>query len=174
MAKRKKTPQNKVGHYVPTAAEVEAERERIRQVTAFADHLGPALETADRKRLSRPRLGSEPTADIVLDLARKHGLTSRLLSVDAAENDLALYKSIAFLTKEAFVAWQRLRDVYAQARSEHWETVLYFYGVLDQMAQNDPKISQDLQPVVEFFALGPQEDTEGKDQAQDKEEEGLD
>lgn len=160
MAKRKKTPQNKVGHRVPTAAEVEAERERLNALQAFAESLGPALNKAERTRITKPRRGSELTSETILSLASQHNLTSRLITVEAAQRDQALFQAIGLLTQQAFNVWKHLRDVYLQARGEHWEGVLSFYGVLDHMAQTDPQLSENLEPVVEFFSL----DTSEKDE----------
>ncbi len=171
MAQRKKTPQNKVGHRVPTKAEVEAERKRVKDLKAFAASLGPTLNKEERRAITKPRKGAEVTCETVLGLAADRKLTSRLITIEAAQRDQALFASIVPLIRETYDAWSHLRDIYLQARAENWEAVLAFYGVLDAMAQNDPDLDGSLEPVVDFFANGPQaSDTKPDDQAEDKDD----
>lgn len=151
MVKKKKTPQNRVGHYVPTPAEVQEMREKVASIRAFAATLGPALSTEERMQLLRPRREGEPIADRLFTLGRTYGVNTRLLSHEAAQKDRELYESIEELTKEAVAAVQSVQDIYLAARSEYWGAALHFYGALSQMAETDASVLHDLEPIVEFF-----------------------
>lgn len=151
----KKTPKNRVGHTIPTPDDVASARAKVADVTAFARALGPQLSKAERAALSRPRKDGDAIASDLTDLARKHKISSRLLSPDAADADFALQNAIRDLTRETYAAWCALRDVYAQARSERWDAALFFYGALSNAAETDPQIFTDLAPVTKAFAIGP-------------------
>lgn len=151
----KKTPKDRVGHTIPTPDDVANARAKIADVTAFARALGPQLSKAERASLSRPRKDGDTLASDLTDLARKHNISSRLLSPDAADADFALQNAIRDLTRETFAAWSALRDVYTQARSERWDAALFFYGALSNAAETDPQIFTDLAPVTKAFAIGP-------------------
>ncbi len=158
MVKKKKTPQNRVGHYVPTLAEVQEMREKVASLQAFADMLGPSLSSAERMQVLKPRLGGEKIGDAVFELGSKYGVTSRLLSPEAAAKDRALYESLTKLVADVSVAQQAIQDIYLAARSEYWGATLHFYGALCQMAETDPRIAKELEPIIAFFALDPSDD----------------
>ncbi len=151
MVKKKKTPQNRVGHHVPTPAEVQEMREKVASLQAFAATLGPSLSTEDRMQLVKPRREGEPIADRLFTLGRKYGVNTRLLSHEAAQKDRELYESIEELTKEALAAVQFVQDIYLAARSEYWGAALHYYGALSQMAETDSTVAKEIAPIVEFF-----------------------
>lgn len=157
MVKKKKTPTDRVGHRVPTEKEVEHLLANIRDAKTFASALGPVLSPSERARVTRPRLGNEPTADLILRLAQEHNVSSRVWSIDGARRDEAVFKAIQAATQEAFVLWKTLRDIHMQARGEHWDATLFYYGALSQIAESDADLALSLEPATEFFALGPQD-----------------
>jgi hypothetical protein len=161
--KPKKTPQNRVGHYVPTPDEVADIQAKIKDVMALARKLGPQLSTNERRRVSHPRKDSEPIVTDLTRLAREYNITTRLISPDDADNDTTLQQSIRAITQDAFTAWSALRDVYIQARGESWDAALVFYGALAQAAQTDPQIFTALQPIIAFFATGSRADKQNPD-----------
>ena len=44
-----------------------------------------------------------------------------------------------------------------QADSEAWDAFLAYYGVLSSMADRDPELAVELEPVVQFMANGPRQ-----------------
>ena len=46
-------------------------------------------------------------------------------------------------------------DTGTQAGSEGWEAFLAYYGVLSSMADRNPELAAELEPVVQLMATGP-------------------
>jgi hypothetical protein len=161
----KKTPQDRVGHKVPTPEEIKELREKLQGVTQLARTLGPALTKDERRRLSRPRRGSDDATTLVLKLARQQQITSRSYSAEGMQNDQTLMKLLEPAVKEAYVAWLALRDVFLQGRSEYWDAFLHFYGALSHISSSDAEVSAELEPVVELMKLktSPEEEEEDPD-----------
>ena len=156
----KKTPQDRVGHKVPTPEEIKDLRDKLQGVTQLARALGPALTKDERRRLSRPRRGSEDATALVLKLSQRQQLASRSYSAEGMQNDQALMKLLEPAVKEAYVAWLALRDVFLQARSEYWDAFLHFYGALSHISSSDAEVSAELEPVVEIMKQKPSAEEE--------------
>ena len=148
----KKTPQDRVGHKVPSQPEVDEIRVKLQSITQIARVLGPALTKDERRRVSRPRKGSEEATALALKLTRQHNLQSRHYSAEGMQNDQSLMKLLEPAVKEAYIAWLALRDVYLQARSEHWDAFLHFYGALSQLATIDAEVAAEIEPIVEMMS----------------------
>jgi hypothetical protein len=162
----KKTPQDRVGHKVPSPEEIKELRERLLSLLVFARSLGPSLTKEERKRVSKPRKGSEGHVGHALTLAQAHRLGSRNYSVDGIKSDLALFTVLENLVKEAYLVWSSLRDVYLEARSEYWDGFLHFHGALSHLAESDAEVAAEIAPLVEFMSIrsaSPEEPQTGED-----------
>jgi hypothetical protein len=151
----KKTPQNLVGHKVPTVQEVAPIRAKIAEVRDFARSLGPMTAKEERKGGNRFRKGGETMAELTLTLTEKYGLNHRNYTVSGIRADMALAKEIEVAVKEAYFAWLHLRDIYNQARTEAWDGVMNFHGALCQQAETDPELAAEVEPNVQFMARKP-------------------
>jgi hypothetical protein len=165
----RKTPQDLVGHKIPTEQEITEMRAKLKALREATAELGPPLPKADRKRVSRPRRGSEKHAASTLELADKHQLKSKNFTTEKIRKDAALYQAIEPVVRDAYLHWLHVRDVYLQARSEYWDGIMHFHGALSHLAESDPDLSNEIDAFAQFMSNKPSAGEEEEDG-----EEGLD
>jgi hypothetical protein len=118
---------------------------------------GVMLNKDSRKRTLRPRKGAEPHMQRVHDLAIKHGVSLKNISLDGMAADLELAKQFQAIEDEARTVLTFAEDTGTQAGSEGWEAFLAYYGVLSSIADRNPELATELEPVVKFMANGPRQ-----------------
>jgi hypothetical protein len=118
---------------------------------------GTRLNKDSRKRTLRQRKGAEPHMQRVHDLAVKHGVSLKSISLDGMAADLELAKQFQAIEDEARTVLTFAEDTGIQADSEAWEAFLAYYGVLSSMADRDDELATELEPVVKFMANGPRQ-----------------
>ena len=116
---------------------------------------GIMLESTSRGRKLRQHKGAEPHMQRVHDLAVKHGVSLKSISLDGMAADLELAKQFQAIEDEARTVLTFAEDTGIQADSEAWETFLAYYGVLSSMADRDDEPAAELDPVIKFMANGP-------------------
>jgi hypothetical protein len=163
----KKTPQDRVGHTIPTSTQSNDTRTMLKNLLILARSLGPSLTKEERKRVGKPRKGSEGHVKRILELAQTHKLSSRNYSPEGIKSDMELFTAIEDTVKDAYLVWTAFRDVYLQARSEYWEGFLHFYGALTHLAETDAEVAAEIAPIVEFVTprttAAPDETQSGED-----------
>jgi hypothetical protein len=118
---------------------------------------GIMLNKDSRKRTLRPRKGAEQYMQRVHDLAVKHGVSLKNISLDGMAADLELAKQFQAIEDEARTVLTFAEDTGTQAGSEGWEAFLAYYGVLSSIADRNPELARELEPVVKFMANGPRQ-----------------
>jgi hypothetical protein len=90
----------------------------------------------------------------VHDLAVKHGVKLKDHPLDGMADDLELAKRFDPFEDEFRRGLTLAEDTGTQAGSEAWEAFLASYGVLSSMADRTPELAAELQPVIDFMAIG--------------------
>jgi hypothetical protein len=116
---------------------------------------GTVLQKDDRKRTLRPRRGAEGHMQRVHDLAVKYNVSLKNLSLEGMAADLELATQFQPIEDELRTVLTFAEDTGTQAVSEAWEVFLGYYGVLSSMAERDPELAAELEPVIQFMAHGP-------------------
>jgi hypothetical protein len=93
----------------------------------------------------------------VHDLAVKHGVSLKNISLDGMAADIELAKQFQPIEDELRTALTLAEDTGTQAGSEAWEAFLAYYGVLSSMAERDPEVAAEIGSVIEFMATGPRQ-----------------
>ena len=118
---------------------------------------GIILDKDSRKRTLRPRKGAEAHMQRVHDLAVKHGVSLKNISLDGMAADIELAKQFQPIEDELRTVLTLAEDTGTQAGSEAWEAFLAYYGVLSSMAERDPEVAAEIGSVIEFMATGPRQ-----------------
>jgi hypothetical protein len=118
---------------------------------------GIILDKDSRKRTLRPRKGAEAHMARVHDLAVKHGVSLKNISLDGMAADIELAKQFQPIEDELRTVLTLAEDTGTQAGSEAWEAFLAYYGVLSSMAERDPELAAEIASVIEFMATGPRQ-----------------
>lgn len=145
---------NRVGDNAPTA---EAMNQLHAQLNAIVEQLKPfgvTLSGEERKGLLHARRDADPMVQRVNDLATKHGITLQGIPLTGMMNDRALRNRMHPLADLFRAGLVLAEDTEAQAESEMWQAFLAYYGVLCKMAELNPALAVELQPVVDFMATG--------------------
>ena len=132
----------------------------IAQLKDILEQLRPhgiILDKDSRKRTLRPRKGAEPHMQRVHDLAIKHGVSLKNISLDGMAADLELAKQFQPIEDELRTVLTFAEDTGTQAASEGWEAFLGYYGVLCSIAERNPELAAELDPVIKFMATGPRQ-----------------
>lgn len=153
----KRALQNNVGHNIPTEQDVTQMSGASELLLEKANSYGPPVTDRDSPRLNTVRTGYEKIAETVLRLAERAEAKVAKLSPAAVRADMNLAARLEPIAQDTELAARRFQDVIRQANSEAWEGVLAYYAVLRAMAKNDPELTDALQVVVDFMALGPRE-----------------
>ncbi|MRG95687.1 hypothetical protein [Polyangium spumosum] len=146
---------NKVGDTLLTPEEHALLLSQVKEIVAKLQAHGITLTVEERKRSLRQRRGAEQHIQRVIDLAKKHNVSLKTISLASLENDLSLTKQFQPIEEELRVALQIAEDTGLQAGSEAWEAFLAYYGVLSSMGERMPDLAAELQSVVDFMAIGP-------------------
>ena len=144
--------QNRVGDNAPTP---EVLNQLVTQLDAIVTQLrtfGLILTPEERKVLLHARKDADPMVQRVHKLATKHGVALKDIPLTGMINDLNLRAVMHPLTDLFRTGLVLAGDTEGQAESEMWEAFLAYYGVLSKMAEQDPELSLELKPVVEFMA----------------------
>jgi hypothetical protein len=153
----KRALQNNVGHNLPSPQDVSEMSGASGLLLQKASSYGPPVADRDSARLNTVRTGYEKIAETVLRLADRFEAKVAKLSPASVRADMALAEALEPIAQDTDLAARRFQDVIRQANSEAWEGVLAYYAVLRAMAKNDPELTDALQGVVDFMALGPRE-----------------
>lgn len=164
-----KPVQDKVGHNLPTEEEFREMSEQLRSLINKIRTFGVALTKAQRKALNNPRRGSEEMVHLVLDLAEQEGVKVKNVTRQGILDDLRLAKAALNLFNLFTVGQQLAKDTLRQAKSEYWEGTLAIYRVLQALAESNPDLAQQIDPMVQFMALGPQQEEEEEDAKEETE-----
>lgn len=146
--------ENKVGENIPSARDAAAVLENLKQVRTRLSAYCLTLSPEERKRLLRPRRGSEMQMRRVNDLAAKHEVKVPNVSSAQQANDLELASTMQPIADELRAIATMAEDTVGRAESEAWEAFLAQYAVLTSMATRMPELAAELQPVTNFMALG--------------------
>ena len=121
----------------------------VRQELAPHEHL---LTLADRKRMVRPRTGSDRITTLVLDIAAKYGFElSNMPSAGIRDAQAAAARTQSLHT-EARALYQSVTDTVFSAQSAAWSGTTAYYSILSSIAERDESLRIALEPVTEFFA----------------------
>ena len=145
---------NRVGDNAPTAEVMSQLVSQLAAIVAQLQTFGIVLSPEERKRLLHARRDADPMVQRVNDLAVKHGVTLKDIPLQGMMNDQALRARLHPLADLFRAGLAVAEDTEGQAESEMWEAFLAHYGVLAKMAEQDPVLAVELQPVVEFMAHG--------------------
>lgn len=80
--------------------------------------------------------------------------TSPNVSSEQQANDLELASTLQPIADELRVLATMVEDTVGRAESEAWESFLAQYAVLASMSTRIPELAAELQPVVNFMAVG--------------------
>jgi len=132
----------------------------VLQIVGLLEQLRPhgtMLNKDARKRTLRPRRGADEHMQRVHDLAVKHGVSLKNISLDGMAADLELANQFQPIEDELRTVLTFAEDTGTQAGSEAWEAFLAYYGVLSSMADRDPELAAELEPVIKLMAHGPRQ-----------------
>jgi hypothetical protein len=149
--------ENKVGDTLLTAQKRDKLLGQLNDVLEQLRPYGIMLESTSRGRKLRQRKGAEPHMQRVHDLAVKHEVTLKNISLVGMANDLTLAKQFQAIEDAYRTGLTFSEDTGMQADSEAWDAFLAYYGVLSSMADRDPELAVELEPVVAFMANGPRQ-----------------
>ena len=148
---------NLVGDNKLTTQKRDALLAQLNDIVEQLKPYGVDLNKDARRRTLRPRRGAEEQMARVHDLALKHGVSLKMMPLSGMANDLELTKQFQPIEDVLRAALSFTEDTGNQAGSEAWEVFLAYYGVLSSMADRNPELATELEPVVKFMALGPRQ-----------------
>lgn len=149
--------ENKVGDTLLTSQKRDKLLGQLNDVLEQLRPYGIMLESTSRGRKLRQRKGAEPHMQRVHDLAVKHEVTLKNISLAGMANDLTLAKQFQAIEDAYRTGLTFAEDTGMQADSEAWDAFLAYYGVLSSMADRNPELAVELEPVVQFMANGPRQ-----------------
>ena len=146
--------ENKVGDKGLSARDAAKLMEELRSFRTRIRQVCINLSTDDRKRLLHPRRGAETQMLRTNELTAKYELKVAGVSSEGQANDLELASTLRPVADELRAISMMVDDTVGRAESEAWETFLAQYAVLSSMATRIPELASELQPVVNFMAVG--------------------
>lgn len=117
----------------------------------FADH-ELLIEPTQRRRMTRPRPGSDKISAVVLEAAAQVGLELPTLPSAAVRDSMAAAARLRPLVATTRALHQSVADTAYSAESEAWGGTLTYYSVLSRIAEHNEHLRQMLVPAAEFFA----------------------
>lgn len=149
--------ENKVGDTILTAQKRDKLLGQLNDILEQLRPYGVMLDSTSRGRKLRQRKGAEPHMQRVHDLAVKYEVVLKNISLVGMANDLALAKQFQPIEDAYRTGLTFAEDTGMQADSEAWDAFLAYYGVLSSMADRNPELTVELDPVVQFMANGPRQ-----------------
>ena len=143
---------NKVGDNTPS---IEVFEEFVTTLRTLLDQLkafGVQLSSEERTRLSHPRHGAAPHVQAIIRLARSYGIDLEEVPLTGVEADYNLANRMEPLAEQTPVLDKLVSDTIGQAKSEYWQGILVYYGILSEMSKRIPSLEVELRPVREFMA----------------------
>lgn len=109
------------------------------------------LDRQEKKRLPKPRAGSDHVADEVLELQVEAGVP--VPADDPLVADLSVARGLSRIEDVMSDIMARIEDTRYLAASEAWSECLVRYGMLRQLARSKPQLRdrlKRLQPLVSY------------------------
>jgi hypothetical protein len=144
----------RIGHHTPSIHEIEHHQQEVHRLEKDLEKCTVDLTVEERRSALKFRPGGERIVALIAALARETGVDVPAAKIEDMQHGVALAERLAPLATAVAALLQRLEDTILEARSEAWSTVTIYYGVLQQLARTDARLATELEPIVEFFAVG--------------------
>jgi hypothetical protein len=120
------------------------------------------LTTAEKKRLVKPRPGTQEVLEGIADLQREAGIP--LSEDDPMLADLSLYRGLTQILDRIAVLTQRIEDTRFLAGSEGWSQALIRYGMLRKLERSNPTLKARLDRLQKLIARTSSRTAPGEDE----------
>ena len=125
----------------------------LNQCETTLRQVGKVLSEEERRKLHRPRKGSEQFIQLILTAAKEMNLDLPAHPMADVESDLRLQFQMTQLVHRISSLNTLATDSYNIARSEVWGAFLDYYNVLSAMADRNPALADRIRPVTEFMSV---------------------
>lgn len=118
----------------------------VEQLLSFLQLVTPA----EKKRLVKPRPGTQEVLEGIADLQREAGIPPG--EDDPMLADLTVYRGLTQIRDRASVLVQRIEDTRFLAGSEGWSQALIRYGMLRKLERSNPTLKSRLDRLQRLIA----------------------
>ena len=143
--------ENKVGHKVPTAKDIQQVAEQLDAVTKQLRAWCINLPADERSGGARFRQGGPAMARLLTEIATRHGVELKGSSLDELANDLAVMTAARQLQGQATQLTQLLDDTANEAEREASDAFHRDYSRLSNLAESDPALATEIAPLVDHL-----------------------
>lgn len=113
------------------------------------------LSTDQKLELAKPRGGFEAQVEPLAEVAKEVKTPLPGTSIDVVREQLAKATAIHSLRNAVKKVFTRVDDTIHRKRALAWRVFASYYGALNAMAQTNPALAEDLEPLKEVFEHGP-------------------
>ncbi|HZU84668.1 MAG TPA: hypothetical protein VE987_17180 [Polyangiaceae bacterium] len=112
---------------------------------------GKTLAPDERRALAKMKPGGDQMLKLVVQLARKHGLSVASVSLADLEAALAGAEQARLLLTACTAITTAVSDLVLRAEATAWSGTTLYYSLLSRLANNDPVLLAALEPASAFF-----------------------
>ena len=138
----------------PSEKEIEKLVKQIKDVKKEIQAYIVDLSLSERRRLLKPRPGSDKVTQVVTRVAGERNVQVAGIPAADIEANLVRAQRLAPLRQEVAAFAQSLRDSVFEAESMTWWATTALYTMLQAATRNDAALRTALAPATAFFATG--------------------
>jgi hypothetical protein len=123
----------------------------LKTVEGALRRFGAALSPDERRKIAKTKPGTDAILELVVGLARKHGVSAGAMSVDALSATLDGARRVRTVLVACQAIAGLVSDMLLRTEAEAWRGTTMYYSLLLRVAAEDPELRQALQPAMDFF-----------------------
>ena len=143
---------NLVGDKVPSAEKFKALAKKLVEIRQELAKFCIVLPADARKRRLRMRKNAHQYVPLLQNLVAKYKIETAAASISGMNHDAQLAEGLDSLEDEANGIDTLISDTLQEAEHEVWQAFLFYYGILQHMAERMPELAAELKPIKDFMA----------------------